>query len=488
MKYGIKLLHYLKPYWVWASLAPLLMLTEVMLDLMQPRLVARIIDEGIAQLDMQLIIQTGLLMVILAVIGAIGGMTNGICAEKAAQGFAADLREVLFTKVQSFSFGNLDELDTGQLITRLTNDVTQMQEAIVMGLRIFVRAPLLLVGSLFMAVLTSPQLAFIPLILMPIELLAVLWVVRKATPLFTTVQERLDRLNAVMQENLAGVRVVKAFVRSPYEESRFKIANDQLTDQSIRAGRTVAVMFPYLMLTLNVGTIAVLWFGGTLVNQGTVQIGQVIAFVNYLSITLFSLMMVSQLVIQLARAEASAKRIQGVIDSLPAIQDRPIPVEKTSWQGRVVFDNVSFSYNGQSTEAVLRGVSFTAEPGETVAILGATGAGKSSLVHLIPRFYDVTGGRVLLDGVDVRDLEQGALRRQIGVALQEVELFSGTIRENIRYGKPEASEEEIVTAAKAAQADEFIQSFSDGYDTILGQRGVNLSGGQKQRIAIARVS
>jgi ATP-binding cassette subfamily B protein len=304
--------------------------------------------------------------------------------------------------------------------------------------------------------------------------------------MFTRVQERLDTLNGVMQETLAGVRVVKAFVRGAHEEARFGKANVNLTNQAVEAARIVAIMPPFMMVIINLGIIAVLWFGGRLVVQGEMHIGQIVAFVSYLSTTLFSLMMVSTMVIQLARAEASARRIQEVIDMTPDIQDQPAPIVMEKITGRVVFDSVTFSYNGNTGDAVLKGVSFTAEPGQTVAILGTTGAGKSSLVHLIPRFYDVKSGRVTIDGIDVRELDQESLRRQIGIALQDVVLFSGTIRDNIRYGNPEASDEQVIAAAKAAQAHEFIMSFPEGYDTQLGQRGVNLSGGQKQRIAIAR--
>ena len=486
MKSVMNLLKFIKPYWRWAALAPGLMLLEVMMDLMQPRMVQRIVDEGIARLDLNLVIHTGFLMIGLAIIGALGGMSNGIFAEITSQGFGADLREALFRKVQTFSFGNLDELETGQLITRLTNDVTQVQEAIVMVLRMLVRAPLLLVGSLVMAIVTSPQLAFLPLILMPIELVAVIWIVNKATPLYTQVQGRLDGLNGVMQENLAGVRVVKAFVRALHEGKRFGAANNQLTDQTVLAGRTVAIMPSFMMLAMNLGIVGVLWFGGIRVTQGSMHVGQIIAFVNYLTTTLFSLMMVSQLGIQLARAVASAERIHEVLDSQPEVQNRPEAQPYRSPRGRVTFDNVTFSYDGDASDPVLKGVSFTAEPGQTVALLGTTGAGKSSLVHLIPRFYDVSSGRVLVDGEDVRNLDQETLRRHIGVALQDVVLFSGTIRDNIRYGRPGATEEEVIDAAKAAQAHDFILSFPEGYDTQLGQRGVNLSGGQKQRIAIAR--
>jgi ATP-binding cassette subfamily B multidrug efflux pump len=462
----------------------------VAMNLLQPRQIQQIVDQGIANLDLALVIHTGLIMIGTTIAGAFGGMSNGIFTEMVVQGFGMDLREFLFRKVQTFSFGDLDELETGQLITRLTNDVTQVQEAIFMGLRILVRAPLLLIGSLVMAILTSPQLAFLPLALMPIELAVIVWLIKKATPLYTWVQEKLDALNEVMQENLAGVRVVKAFVRAQHEETRFGNANEALTDQTILAGRTVAVMLPFMMITMNLGVIGVLWFGGRLVTQGSMHDGQIIAFINYLITSLFSLMMVSQMVIQVARANASVKRIQEVIEKEPEVQD---PAEARTditapgqLRGRVAFDNVTFSYDGDGSKPVLKGVSFTAEPGQTVALLGTTGAGKSSLVNLIPRFYDTTSGQVSIDGVDVRQLEQDALRRNIGIALQETVLFSGTIRDNIRYGRPEASEDEVIAAAKAAQAHEFILSMPEGYDTVLGQRGVNLSGGQKQRIAIAR--
>ena len=486
MKASLQLLRFLKPYTRWVALAPLLMLLEVAMDLMQPRLIQRIVDEGIARLNLSLVIQSGLLMIGLALIGAVGGMSNGICAVKAVQGFGADLRESLFRKVQTLSFGNLDELETGQLITRLTNDVTQVQEAIHIMLRILVRAPLLLVGSLVMAILTSPQLAFLPLLLMPIELAVIIWIVRQATPLYTVVQERLDALNEVMQENLAGVRVVKAFARAAHEEARFGNANDRLMNQTIHVARVIAVILPFMMVSMNLGIAGALWFGGAQVVAGRMHVGQIIAFVNYLMTTLFSLMMVSTLVIQVARAIASAARIQEVLQSQPQVQDQDGALDEIQPRGRVAFENVTFSYNGDHSEPVLKGIDLVAEPGQTVAILGTTGAGKSSLVHLVPRFYDVTAGRVTLDGVDVREIRQAALRRHIAVALQEAVLFSGTIRENIAYGRPDASEEEIVAAAQAAQAHEFIMSFPDGYDTMVGQRGVNLSGGQKQRLAIAR--
>jgi ATP-binding cassette subfamily B multidrug efflux pump len=481
-----KLAVFLRPYWKLVIVGPLLMVVEVAMDLMQPRLLQRIVDVGIAQLDMRVVVSTGLLMVGLAIIGAVGGSGNTIISVRVSQGLGADLRSALFRKVQSLSFGNLDRLGTGQLVTRLTNDVTQVQEVVLIVLRILVRAPLMLIGSLIMAVITSPRLALLLLVLGPLVLGMIIWLISRAHPMFSEVQRRLDDLNTVMQENLAGVRVVKAFVRADHEIERFGQTNASLMDRTIAAVRLMAVAMPFMMLATNLGIVGVIWFGGLQVNQGTMQIGQIIAFVNYLLQSLMSLMMVSMLVMRVSRAEASADRILEVLDSQPEINNKPDALNSFSPHGRVAFENVTFQYNGHTSTPVLHDVSFVAEPGQTVAILGATGSGKSSLVHLIPRFYDVTEGRVTIDGMDVRDINKEALRGNIGIALQESVLFSGTIRDNIRYGRPDATHEEVITAARAAQAHEFISQFPDGYDTQLGQRGVNLSGGQKQRIAIAR--
>lgn len=486
MKSSLKLAKFLGPYRWWAILAPLLMVLEVAMDLLQPRMIQRIVDEGIAQFDMAVVINTGLLMVGFAFLGGIGGVGCTFFTELASQGFGADLRQALFRKVQTFSFGNLDELETGKLITRLTNDVTQVQELVSMMLRIMVRAPLTLLGSLILAVITSPRLALILVILGPLVLAIVMWIIAKAYPLFGEVQRRLDDLNTVMQENLAGVRVVKAFVRARHEIKRFFSINDRLTKRVVSASRTVAINGPATMLILNIGVVAALWFGGVQVNQGSLRVGELIAFVNYVQRTLMSVSMVSMLVMRFARAQASADRVEEVMISEPHIHDRASAQGSFAPRGRVAFEHVSFGYDGDDDSGVLDDITFVAEPGQTVAILGATGSGKSSLIHLIPRFYDVSGGRITIDGTDIRDISQTALRRTIGVALQEPVLFTGTIRDNIRYGRPEAVEAEVVAAAKAAQAHEFIMSFPDGYDTQLGQRGVNLSGGQKQRVAIAR--
>ena len=481
-----KLAPFLKPYWLWATLAPLLMVLEVAMDLMQPRLIQHMIDAGILQQDMRVVLNTGAWMLGLAVVGFLGGIGCAVFAVMAGQAFGADLRRALFRQVQTLAFGNLDELETGSIVTRLTNDVIQVQELVMMMLRVMVRAPMLLVGSLIMAVLTSPELALLFVVLIPVVLVFVVWIVNKTFPLFSTVQQKLDAINTVMQENLAGVRVVKAFSRRDYEIDRFAAANDAWMAHNLKAVRVSALTMPFMMLVLNLGIVATLWFGGVQVTQGSLQVGQIVAFVNYLMITLMSLMMVSMLVMRVARAEASAVRIVEVLESTPQITPHPAAVTDFTPTGRVAFEDVVFRYGDAEQDAVLRGIDFVAAPGETVAILGATGAGKSSLVNLIPRFYDVSHGRVTIDGVDVRELDESTLRRQIGVALQESVLFSGTIRDNIRYGRPDAADEEVVAAAKLAQAHDFITAFPDGYDTVVGQRGVNLSGGQKQRLAIAR--
>ncbi len=333
----------------------------------------------------------------------------------------------------------------------------------------------------------APNLAVLILVLAPFVAALSWWVITKAFPLFSRVQQRLDRLNTVMQENLSGVRIVKAFVRERHEEERFGQANEALMNQTIQAMRVMVITMPLMMLAVNLGMVAALWFGGVDISEGTMKVGQLVAFINYLQTALREMLMVSMLLTSMSRALASADRIAEVLDSVPEIVDAPNAQTQVAGLGRVAFENVSFGYNGgHHGDAVLRNVSFVAEPGERVAILGATGSGKSTLVDLIPRFYDVESGRITVDGVDVRDLTQAALRQQIGIALQEAVLFTGTIRDNIRYGRPEASDEQVLETAKAAQAHEFITQLPNGYDTVLGQRGVNLSGGQKQRIAIAR--
>ncbi len=479
------LARFLRPYALWAILGPVFMMFEVAADLMQPRLLQRIVDVGIARSDFALVQHTGLLMFALALFGVFAGGGCTVFATLAAQNFGADVRGALFAKVQSLSFGNLDELESGALITRLTNDVNQVQEVVLLMLRVMVRVPLLLVGSLILAILTSPRLALLFVPLIPFVVLVLVWIIGRTYPLFARVQRRLDALNTIVQENLSGVRVVKAFAREDREATRFEGANTQLMETNITAARVGALTMPLMMVALNAGVVATLWLGGVRVIGGNMEVGRIIAFVNYLTQTLMSLMMVSMLIVRLSRAEASGVRLSELLNTRPAIE--PVVGAKVPdlIKGRVEFENVTFDYEGEGDPA-LKEISFVAEAGQTVAVVGATGAGKSTLVALIPRFYDVTYGRVTLDGIDVRDCDENALRGAVGVALQEAVLFSGTIRDTIRYGKPDASDDEVRAAARMAGAQEFIERLTDGYDTRVEARGVNFSGGQKQRLAIAR--
>lgn len=475
---------YIKPYWKAALLAPLLMMVEVYADLLQPQLMASIVDRGVLAGDIAHIQKTGALMLGVALIGLAGGVGCTVFSSIASQKFGADVRTDLFMKVQASSFRNLERFTTGSLITRLTNDVTQVQMFVQMMLRVLVRAPLLTIGSLIMAFTISVKLALILVIVTPILFGVLFVVIRRGFPLFSQVQQKLDRVNNVLQENLSGIRVVKAFVRADYENKRFRRANDDFMHIAVKANLVMATMMPVMFLLLNASIVAALWFGGRLYWGGSLQVGELVAFTNYVTQMLFSMLMVGMMMMNVSRAKASADRIQEVLGSQSEIRDKDGSKPHTIRAGRIVFDGVSFAYDPD--EPVLQDISFTAEPGQTVAILGATGSGKSSLVSLIPRLYDVTSGRVLIDGIDVRDFPQRHLRGQIGMVLQQAILFSGTIRDNIGFGRSDPSQEEIEAAARAAQAHDFIAALPDGYDTVLGQRGVNLSGGQKQRISIAR--
>ena len=481
-----RLIGFMAPYVVWALVAPALMALEVAMDLAQPRLLQRIVDVGIANQDVPLVLHTLAWMIGVAVVGAIGGIGCTVYATRAAQSFGTDVRAGLFRRVQQFSFADLARLETGRLVTRLTNDVDQVQEAAAMFLRILVRAPLLVVGSLIMAIITSPRLSLLIFALSPLLITTFVVVMGRAQKLFMVVQDRLDRVNMTMLENLAGVRVIKAFVRAAHEVARFSRVNEDYMRETVRASVLIATLMPIMMLLINLGTVGVLWWGGLLAQAGTVEVGQILAFINYLGQMLMSLMMVGMLMMRISRADASGGRIMEVLETEPSVQDAPDARELPDAEGNIRFDDVTFSYDGDGGEPVLRDVSFEINAGETVAVIGATGSGKSTLVHLIPRFYDVTEGRVLLDGHDVRTLRQDDLRRVTATVLQETVLFTGTIRDNIRYACPEVSDERVEAAARVAQAHDFIASLPQGYDTLVGQRGVNLSGGQKQRLAIAR--
>jgi ATP-binding cassette subfamily B protein len=483
-----KLLHFVKPYWR-RSVAALVLLTSlVFMDLSIPRLIQRIIDQGINQHNQAVIIQTSLIMLGISILSTLIAIGNNITSVQVAESVGRDLRDAIFTKIQSLSYGNLDRLKTGQLIVRLTSDSGAIQRVFQISLRIGTRAPLLMIGSLILMFNTSPSLALTLVPLLLVTSVVIVFFVSRMEPLFLSVQQRLDRLNNVLQENISGAHVVKAFVRADFENQRFENANEGFTDHSVRVMRFMSTMSPALTVFVNIGMVIVIWAGGLQAIRGTMTVGQIVAFTNYLLTTMTPLVMMTQLSQVWANGIASAKRVNQVLDVAPEVQDQPGAIElpANTLGSKVVFENVGFHYNGTSDEPVLRQVDLVAEPGETVAILGATGSGKSSLVNLVPRFYDVSSGRVTIDGIDIRQLHQDSLLANIGVVPQESVLFSGTVRDNIRYGRQDANDDEVIAAAKAAQAHEFIMELAQGYDTHVEQRGANFSGGQKQRLAIAR--
>ena len=483
-----KLFRFLKPYWKKAVLSLVLLTAVVIMDLAIPRLVQRVIDQGINAHNMQVVVNTFFLMLGISVLDTIFAIGNNNYSVQVGEGVARDLREAIFLKIQSFSFGNFDRLKTGQLMVRLSNDSGVVQRLFQISLRIGTRAPLLMIGSLILMFNTAPQLAMtmLPLLLITSAIIAVFSI--KMGPLFLTMQQKLDRLNNVLQENIAGVRVVKAFVRARHEGDRFEQANEDFTERNIRVAQLMSILSPILTFALNIGIVIVVWSGGLQsIRLGNLSTGQIVAFVNYLQTTVVPLMNLVNLANLWAAAIASAGRVNEVLDAVPEVQDAPdaIALPATS-RPQVVFENVGFHYNGSTDGSILHGITLTAEPGQRVAILGATGSGKSTLMNLIPRFYDPTEGRILIDGVDIRHIRQDSLLAHIGIVPQETILFSGTVRDNIRYGRPDATDVEVVAAAKAAQAHEFILELDDCYETHVEERGVNLSGGQKQRIAIAR--
>ena len=484
-----KLLHFVKPYWRRSLVSLFFLVCVVLMDLTIPRLIQRIIDQGINGNNMQVVIETSIIMLVISLLQVLFALANNLFSIQVGEGVARDIREALFLKIQSFSFGNLDALNTGQLMVRLSSDTTAFQRMVQVSLRIGTRAPLLMTGSIILMFITDSRLA---LLILPVLLGTagvILYFVSRMGPLFMTVQKKLDRLNTVLQENIAGARLVKAFVRADYEGERFAESNEDYTDRNIRVMRFMATLSPAMSIFVNIGMVIVIWAGGIQSVEGGVTVGQIIAFLNYLHTTMGPLGIMVMLANVVAAATASAERINEVLDTHPEIQDTPHPRELPDPHRkgiRVAFESVDFHYNGTRDGLVLSGVDLVAEPGQTIAVLGATGAGKSSLINLVPRFYDVASGRITWNGIDIRDLRQSDLLAQVGVVPQETVLFSGTVRDNIRYGKPEATEEEVIAAARAAQAHDFIMTLPNGYDTRVEERGVNLSGGQKQRIAIAR--
>lgn len=478
---------YIKPYLSAFLLAPLLMLTEVFGEILLPKFMSLIINNGVADRDTGYIIRMGIIMVLTAIVMAAGGIGGAYFSAKASICFTSDLRDALFAKVQNFSFKNIDQYSTGSLVTRLTNDVQQVQNVTMMGLRLLFRAPGMLIGALIMAFLMNAKLALVILIVIPFLSIAIVTIMVKAFPRFTLMQKKIDKLNSGIQEALTNVRVIKSFVREDYEEEKFQTMNQDLKDSSLSAMKIVIATMPIMMFAMNVTTLAVVWYGGNIIIAGNMQVGDLTAFTTYIVQILMSLMMLSMVLLQSSRAIASVKRISEVLDTEIDLTDENASRKDLKvTEGKVEFKDVAFSYSNEGGEKILEHINFTAEPGKVLGIIGTTGSGKTSLVQLIPRLYDVTEGQVLVDGVDVREYSLKNLRDGVGMVLQKNVLFSGTIDENLRWGNEEASEEEVRSAAGAAQADGFVTSFTKGYDSDLGQGGSNVSGGQKQRLCIAR--
>lgn len=486
----MKVLRYLKPYWLFALLCPLAMILEVSMDLLQPTLMSDIVDNGIlgnaaADENLRYVLITGLKMLAFSLIGCFGGIASAAFGTAAAQKMGNDLRKDAFAKVMHMSFQQTDKFTTGSLVTRLTNDITAIQEFVAMSLRMFVRTGMQFIGGIAVILTLNVNFGIVLVISLPVQLIAVAIIMKKASPLFSIVQSRLDKVNSVVQENVSGARVVKAFTREEYEINRFDNANTDLMTTNLKVQKLLATLNPILMIIMNASVIAIIMIGGFQVEAKAMQVGEVMAAVTYITQILMSVMMVGMMFQQVSRSAASMKRVNEVLSTNPVISDGNKSADSDN-SGTVEFRNVGFSYPGSSGKPVLSGINLKAEKGQMIAILGSTGCGKTSLVNLVPRFYDATKGDVLVDGVNVKDYDVDTLRSKIGVVLQKSELFSGTVAENIRWGCETATDEEVKTAAKIAQAEEFIDGFNDGYDTMISEKGASLSGGQKQRMAIAR--
>ena len=448
---------------------------------------AKIIDNGVMLKDMSVITEVGIYMIVISVLGLIVSIINTYVSSKAAIGFSTDLRSVLFDKIQQLSFAEIDKFNSASLITRLTNDIARIQQVVLMSMRLILRSPLMLVMAVFFVVEINADLALVLIGVIPVLGISVYLILRKGMPLFIKVQQKLDKLNGIVRENLINIRVVKSFVREDFEAKRFERSSEELRDMAIRASNIVVSVFPVMQLIMNVSVIVILWIGGGKVIAGNLKVGELISFVNYLMQVLLALMLLSMVIVNIARASASSERILEVLNTEPDLVNTPEGLSGQHFikDGEVSFQNVFFRYGGGESD-VLKNISFHVEKGETIAVVGATGSAKTSMLQLIPRLYDVSAGEILIDGINVKDYNLDELHAKIGMVLQKNELFTGTILENLRWGKPDATMEEIVEATKAAQAHDFIMSFTDGYDTLLGRGGINVSGGQKQRICIAR--
>ncbi|GIP40466.1 ABC transporter ATP-binding protein [Paenibacillus sp. J31TS4] len=480
---------YIRKYWKLFLVAVAFLTVEAVCDLLLPTIMSHVIDEGVAQNRMDYVLRTGSYMLLVTGIGALAATMRNIIASNVSQRFGAELRSDLFKKIQSLSFDGIDRFDRASLVTRLTNDVTQVQNFTNGLMRIFVKAPLVCVGSLIMATRLNPPLSVVLAVVVPIVAILIVFNMRIGFPFFLRVQRALDRVNGNIREYLSGVRVVKAFNRFDYEVDKFAVSNAELQARSVNASRVVAVFSPTISLTVNIGIIAVLWIGGLRVDGGQMQVGHIIAFINYMTQILFSLLMISNVFNMFVRAKASAGRVGEVFaqdNTMKWSEERTqadIPAEA---RGRVDFERVSFSYEGAAGEPVLKEITFSCLPGETVGLIGSTGSGKTTLISLIPRFYDAAAGTVRVNGQDVRDIDPHKLRETIAIVPQKTVLFTGTVADNLRWGKEDATQEEMEQAARMAEAHDFIAASPEGYGSRIGQGGVNFSGGQKQRLSIAR--
>lgn len=477
---------YIKPYLGYTAIAVLCIIFDALLEMYLPLLMADIVGKGLEAGDVGYILKIGGIMVLLSFAALLCGMGNAKFSSKAGVGIGGDIRKALFNKVQTFSFKNIDDFSTASLSTRMTNDMTQIQNTLVMGLRMVVRVPIMLTLALIMAIRLNPGLARVFYVVVPLLFIAIIIIAPRAMPMFSMMQTKVDNVNRTVQEDITNVRVVKSFVREEQEKKKFKLVSDDLMNASMRAMNLIITVSPLMILLLNGAIVAVLYLGGKEVIAGIGDAAQLTAFINYIMHVLMSIMMAAMLLIMISRASASFKRVQEVLNTESSLKDSENALKLDSLNGEIEFKNVYFKYNEADKEYILEDISFTASPGQTVAIIGGTGSGKSSLVHLIPRLYDASKGEVLIDGHDVRELSLDTLRRSIGVVLQKNTLFSGTIAENLRWGKKDAADSEIKQAASNAQISDFIESLPDGYDSHVEQGGVNFSGGQKQRLCIAR--
>lgn len=481
----VKLSKYLKPYALFAVLTPLSMVGEVLGDLLQPKLMSKIVDDGVLGQDMDLIIRTGLLMLLVLIGGGACGIAASAFGGIASQSFSRDLRVDVFKRVMGLSFEQTDKFTTGSLVTRLTADITAIQQMVDFLLRMLVRDSLLFFGGIIMMLTLNVHFGIIILCALPVEIIMMIVILKKANPYYSIVAKRLDSVNSVVQENVTGARVVKAYVREDTEEKRFDDANISLMESNLRVQTLMAILQPLLMIILNLSVIAVIVIGGWQVQAQAMKVGEVMAAITYLTQVLQGVMMMSMMFQTLAKASASANRLREVLETDPVIKSGSVSLsDKTG--GTVSFKNVSFSYPETKGRPVISDFTLDIKSGESVAILGATGSGKSSLVNLIPRFYDCTAGEVLVDGVNVKDCKLDELRKKVGIVLQKSELFSGTVEDNIKWGDKNATHEEVISAAQAAQADEFIQKIPAGYEGMIAEKGASLSGGQKQRLSISR--